>query len=97
MRIPEIREELTSKAARLRTMARELIAQADALDEYVQELYRRPAIKRAPVTRSSVTPELRKLIRNYAKEHPDLNNATIGRRFNVDGGRVSEALAGKRK
>lgn len=97
MRIPEIREELTAKAKRLRIMARELIDQADALDEYVEELYRRPAVKRAPVTRAAITPELKKQIRAYAKLHPDLNNATIGRRFNVDGGRVSEALAGKRK
>lgn len=97
MRIPEIREELSSKAARLRIMARELIAQADALDEYVIELHRRPPVKRAPTTRATITPELIKQIRAYAKAHPDLNNATIGRRFNVDGGRVSEALAGKRK
>lgn len=104
MRIPEIRVALSEEAARLHeaasTLAEEarvLINMAMRIENFIDELHRRPAVKRAPRTRASITPELKKKIKAYAAAHPRMHNATIGRRFNVDGGRVSEVLAGKRK
>jgi hypothetical protein len=103
MKIPEIRDELTIMAAQLQEMAvnlamdaEELQAKARNIRTYVAELYRRPAVRRAPHTRAKVTPELKRQIKAYAADHPRMHMATIGRRFNVDGGRVSEILGGKR-
>lgn len=43
-----------------------------------------------------ITPELAEEIREYAEAHPDLPQREIGRYFNVDQGRVNEALNGQR-
>ena len=40
--------------------------------------------------------ELADRVRRFAATRPDLSQVEIGRLFNINGGRVSEALAGKR-
>jgi len=43
-----------------------------------------------------MTDELRSNIQAFAAANPGMSNRAIGQRFNVDGGRVSEAIAGFR-
>jgi hypothetical protein len=87
MRIPEIRERLNELAATL--ACPELATLAD-------ELKRRPVRRRAERVSTPVTPELRTAIRAYHTAHPAMTQAEIGRVFNVNPGRVSEALRGWR-
>lgn len=61
-----------------------------------KETRRRPFTKTA--TRSQpVTPEIKALVRRMKREHPGLSQAAIGRHFNINAGRVSEILRGKRQ
>ena len=87
MRLPEV-------ATRLRELATELGDRE--LNKLADEIGRRPRGKRAPLTSVPMTDELRGQIRAMKEAEPDLSQAEIGRRFNVNPGRVSEALRGKR-
>ncbi|KQS75066.1 hypothetical protein ASG32_08185 [Methylobacterium sp. Leaf361] len=88
MTIPEIMRRLREKAAE----------SGDAeLEQLADELRRRPPVRRAPVTSKKVTPELRIEIHRYATDNPKESYAAIGRRFGVNGGRVSEIMAGFRE
>jgi hypothetical protein len=60
-------------------------------------MVRRPAVRTTPVKHRPLTPRLKAAIRSYAKLQPDASQVQIGRRFGVNPGRVSEALAGKRR
>jgi hypothetical protein len=96
MTIPECR-------AALLAIANSLAIKANCSDEargirmIVKEMERRPAVKKTRAKARPATPELRNRIRAYATAHPDLANRDIGLVFGVDGGRVSEALAGFRR
>ena len=96
MRIPEIQ-------ARFRELARVIakgggtIEIAAEIEMLVDELSRRAAVTRAPVQATPTTPVLRRAIRALHLSDPDLTQAQIARRLGVNQGRVSEALAGKRK
>ena len=86
MRLPEIQ-------ARLRQIAEfhglpELAVLAD-------EMRRRPSHK-APISSEPMTDELRDAIRAFARRHQHMTQVDIGRHFNVNQGRVSEALKGFR-
>jgi hypothetical protein len=95
MTIPECRDALLA-------IANSLAIKGNCTDEtrgirmIVKELLRRPAVKVARTKARRVTPEMQTRIRLYAAAHPDMPNRDIGRVFGVDGGRVSEALAGFR-
>jgi hypothetical protein len=82
MRLPEV-------ASRLRELAIKL--GCDELDELADEIGRRSPRQRAPITSASMTGALRAQIRALKAAEPE-----IGRRFNLNPGRVSEALRGKR-
>jgi hypothetical protein len=88
MRLPEV-------ATRLRTLAINL--RCDELNELADEIGRRPVVQRAPTTSSPMTDKLRAEIRKMKAAEPRLSNAEIGRRLNINPGRVSETLRGKRK
>lgn len=94
MKVPEV-------AARIREIADEIQAEhpavAEQLRELADELRRRPAGPRAPVTSTPTTPELQQEIREFAETHPGLSQQTIAEHFNVNHGRVSEAIHGKRE
>jgi hypothetical protein len=87
MRLPEV-------AARLRELATEL--GCGELSELANEIARRPRGQRAPITSVPMTDKLRAKIRAIKEAEPDLSQAEIARRFDVNPGRVSEALRGKR-
>jgi hypothetical protein len=87
MRLPEI-------AARLRALAVQL--DCEELSELADEIGRRPSAERAPRTSAPMTDSLRARIRAMKAAEPDLSHAEIGRRLNLNPGRVSETLRGKR-
>ena len=59
-------------------------------------LYRvEPLYSRAPVRAYTATPEVKERLRQYKRLNPFMTGRDIGRVFNVDGGRVSEAIHGK--
>ena len=87
MRLPEV-------ATRLRELAIDL--GCDELNELADEIARRPSGLRAPKTSTPMTDSLRAQIRAMKAAEPDLSHAEIGRRLNLNPGRVSETLRGKR-
>jgi hypothetical protein len=87
MRLPEV-------AVRLRELAIDL--GCNELNELADEIARRPSGQRAPITSASMSDSLGAQIRVMKMADPDLSYAEIGRRLNVNPGRVSETLRGKR-
>ena len=87
MRLPAV-------ATRLRELA--VILNCDGLDKLADEIGRRPSPQRAPTSSAPMTEALRTQIREMKAAEPDLSQAEIGRRLNLNPGRVSEALRGKR-
>ena len=86
MVIPEIRTEILA-------LTHQLDAITDRLWELEAQLHRRPAVRRAP--RSKSTPPA-KLIREFAKANPDMDYADMATQLGVATGRITEALVGKR-
>lgn len=85
--IPEIRERLYELAGELGCAE---------LRDLADETKRRPPVKRAPCAARGITPALARRVRAYVAAHPRKPNREIGAHFGIDGGRVSEILAGKR-
>jgi hypothetical protein len=81
--IPEIR-------IRLRVIANE--TGIDELNELANEMYRRPAYRRADRRSPTLTPDLAAKIRDYALQHPKDHLQDIAEVFGVNPGRVSESL-----
>ena len=88
MRLPEV-------AARLHVLAIEL--HCAELDLLANEIGRRPSGQRAAKTSAPMTEAVRDEIRAIKAAEPDLSQAEIGKRLNINPGRVSEVLRGKRK
>lgn len=88
MRLPEV-------ADRLRVLAKEL--DCDELDALADEIARRPSGQRAPKTSRKMTDKVRQEIIEIHKKNPNLSQAQIGLKVNVNPGRVSETLKGKRR
>lgn len=81
--IPEIRNRLRE------------IADNHAIEELhdlADEMYRNSPIRRARPSSANLTPELAEEIRAYAKRHPKMHQRDIAQKFNVNPGRVSEAM-----
>jgi hypothetical protein len=87
MRLPEV-------ATRLRELAIEL--RCDELNDLADEIGRRPSGERAPRSSAPMTDALRDQIRAMKEADPNLSHVEIGRRLNLNPGRVSETLRGKR-
>ena len=87
MRLPEV-------ATRLRELATDL--GCGELNELADEIGRRPPRQRAPASSVPMTDALKVKIRAMKAAEPHLSQAEIGRRLNLNPGRVSEALRGKR-
>lgn len=81
--IPEIR-------SRLREIADEY--GIDELHDLADETYRNSPVKRASNKSVHLTPELAEEIRIFCDKFPKLHQRDVAQRFNVNPGRVSEAL-----
>lgn len=92
MRMPEIREELLNIANDTR-LPHEV---KHRLRHLADETKRRSSRGLKPYNAVPITPELAREIRNYHVDHPWTSQAEIAKRFNVNQGRVSEILHGKR-
>jgi len=96
MTIPECRNALLAIAASL-AIKPNCDDEVRGIRLIVKELWRRPAVRQSRAKADPATRKLRAEIRAYAKAHPEMLNREIGLVFNVDSGRVSEALAGFRR
>ncbi len=76
--------------ARMRELALEY--DIDELSALADELVRNSPIARAKPRSASVTPEVAEQIRQYFADNPTLHQRVIAEHFNVNPGRVSEAL-----
>jgi hypothetical protein len=85
--IPQIR-------ARLHELADE--TGIEELAELADATRRRPPLRVASVRSRPIDPAVLDAIRAYAVAHPDTHAQEIAEVFNVNHGRVSEALIGKR-
>ena len=102
---PQLREVVVDP---LRTYLRHLVATGRGIDAadvpmlviiadvIERELHRRPQMKRAPVKHARVTKKMAAEVWAYYRANPTLSNTELGTPFNIDGGRVSEILAGFR-
>lgn len=71
-------------------------ALADQIDLAERRLYRRSAVRKAPVQSSPVTPDIADRIRVMAQRNHRLTQAQIAAELGINQGRVSEVLAGER-
>jgi hypothetical protein len=61
----------------------------------LSRLYRKPPIRKAERHSQPMTPELAAAIRAFANRNQSMPFQTIGQRFNVNAGRVTEVLQGE--
>lgn len=87
-----VREDMRRLAEDLRAGTVSRYRAAILLEQYADDTYRRSPLKRAKRERKSLTPALAKAIRAYVARNPHMTNRAIGEVFEVDGGRVSEAM-----
>ena len=86
--------------------AREVLKSALAMDDAgdvriaielaLRHMTREKYTRKAKVTSMSVTPEVKSMVHDYAAENPAASMQQIGNLFNLNPGRISEILAGKR-
>ncbi|MBV7258827.1 hypothetical protein [Erythrobacter crassostreae] len=81
--IPDLRQ-------RIREIADE--ENLDELHDIADEMHRNSPIRRAKNQSQTLTPELAKKIRDFAKKHPNMHQRDIAPKFNVNPGRVSQAM-----
>ena len=85
--IPQIR-------ARLRVLADK--HGIDELHDLADDTYRNPPVTRAKRKSAKFTPALAAKIRKYQKKNSNLHQRDIAHKFNVNPGRVSDALNNKK-
>lgn len=90
MTLPECRKALTKITLRLPDPLK-----AEVLD-IVEQMKRRPAVRKTSAKSQPITPELRENILRYAARNPNASQGEMGAVFGVNSGRVSEAMAGFR-
>jgi hypothetical protein len=93
VKVPEVTNRMRELADKLKLNRPK---EANELLELADELKRRPPGPRAPTASTSMTPELAQDIRDYVKAHPGASQQSVAEAFNVNHGRVSEAIRGKR-
>jgi hypothetical protein len=88
--IPEARERLLKIAEEIDWLNGKL---GDEVRGIVRDLMVRPtAIRKARAQSTPMTDDLREELRSYARRNPNRTFADIGHHFQVNPGRVSEAL-----
>jgi hypothetical protein len=95
MRIPAVANRMRDIAEHIQD---EFPAESNELLELAGELRRRsPTGPRAPATSTPMTAELADEIREFAEANPTMSQQDVGVVFNVNHGRISEVLKGKRE
>jgi hypothetical protein len=84
--IPELR-------SRIREIAEE--HGIHELRDIADEMYRQPPVSKAAPKSKALTPRLAAEIRVFARKNPGLHQRDIAAHFDVNPGRVSEALNGR--
>ncbi len=95
MKTKEVRAELTDIAKELSAIGHKVYG--DRILELVEELKRRKGVERTAPKHKKMTKRTAQQIRDYKEAHPDKSHQEIAVEMNVNAGRVSEALIGKRK
>lgn len=93
--IPAARKRIIAIAAQIRGLATEANRLVEELHEAEGMMHKNFTKPKAPISSASMTPEMADAIRYYAKAHPSASQHDIGAIFNVNPGRVSEALSGR--
>ena len=93
---PELRNLVYELTMESKTLARRQLYIAQKIEKLTKEMERRPPIRKAPRRRRKVTPEIVASVKAMAAAYPNMLLDEIAQRHNIDGGRVSEILAGKR-
>ena len=93
--IPEIRQRMFELSNELALLSNRQIEIAVELEELANETYRR-TYERAPVTSRRITNEVRLSVVKMATDYPELSHQAIAEVHNINLGRVSEILHGKR-
>jgi hypothetical protein len=93
--IPQIREEVQQLTVESTQLARRQIQINARLNALMQETYRR-SYSRAPTTSRRITADVRASVRHVAANNPDMAHQDIAEAHNINIGRVSEILHGKR-
>jgi hypothetical protein len=95
MKIPEVANRIREISTKVQS---KFPAEAIELTQLADELRRRsPTLPRAPATSTPMTPELADEIREFAEANPGTSHQDIAVVFNVNHGRVSEIISGKRQ
>lgn len=92
MKLPDVAKRMREIAMLIQS---DYAAEADELLELAAEIKRRSGT-RAPASSTPMTPELAEEIKEYADANPGMSHQDIAVVFNVNHGRVSEAIIGKR-
>lgn len=95
--IPAARKRIIAIAAQMRGLANEATRLVEELHEAEGMMHKNFTKPKAPATSTAMTPELADAIWYYAKANPKATQHDIGAIFNVNPGRVSEALSGRGK
>lgn len=91
--IPLAREILADLADQIRLSQP---SEAQVIDMVIRDLlYRQSTKPRAPIGSARMTPTLARSIRVMSARRPNMSTQEIAQIFNVNPGRVSEAIAGR--
>jgi hypothetical protein len=93
MKIPEVAKRMREIGVLIQG---DYPGEAGELFELADELKRRFSGPRAPANSTKMTPELAEEIREFAETNPGMSHQDKAVVFNVNHGRVSEAIKGKR-
>tara|TARA_R110000868_G_C10308137_1_gene711812 strand:- start:163 stop:456 length:294 start_codon:yes stop_codon:yes gene_type:complete len=93
--IPDVRDRLNALVIEQRALADRQQEIAREIEGLIQHMYRR-TYNRAPVTSRRITAEIHASVRDTAVRHPDMPHQEIAEMHNINIGRVSEILHGRR-
>lgn len=93
--IPEIREEMLELSHEAEAITKRLKVIAKRIAVLAEETRRR-SYDRAPNTSKRITEDVKRSVRIHANQHPNASHQEIAEAHNVNIGRISEILHGKR-